>query len=87
MNTNPKAKRILCFGDSNTWGYIPGTNYDRYSVDVRWTGILQEKLGRDYEVIEDGVNSRTIVAVIQDLGKTPVFARNTLSSVFLPMNH
>ena len=36
-------KEILCFGDSNTYGLIPGTNriYDR---ETRWTGILAEKL-------------------------------------------
>lgn len=58
MNINPKAKRILCYGDSNTWGYIPGTG-KRHPVGVRWTSLLQEKLGNDYEVIEEGLNSRT----------------------------
>ena len=27
-------KNILCFGDSNTWGYIPGTG-ERYAPEVR----------------------------------------------------
>lgn len=58
MNFNPTAKRILCFGDSNTWGYIPKTS-KRYPVNLRWTGILQEKLGNNYEIIEEGLNSRT----------------------------
>lgn len=58
MNTNPLAKRILCFGDSNTWGYIPASG-ERYPVDVRWTGLLQEKLGNNFEIIEEGLNSRT----------------------------
>lgn len=53
-------KRILCFGDSNTWGYTPGTG-DRYSADVRWPGVLQNILGDDYCVIEDGLNGRTSV--------------------------
>jgi lysophospholipase L1-like esterase len=51
MNTNPKALRILCYGDSNTWGVNPETN-DRHPSDVRWTGALQDKLGNDYEVIK-----------------------------------
>ena len=25
MNINKNAKRILCFGDSNTWGFVPGS--------------------------------------------------------------
>jgi lysophospholipase L1-like esterase len=60
MNTNPHAKRILCFGDSNTWGYISGTNHLRLSVDKRWTGVLQNVLGNEYDVIEEGLNSRAI---------------------------
>lgn len=53
-------KRILCFGDSNTWGYIPGTG-KRYDPDVRWTGVAQKLLGDDYLVIEEGLNGRTTV--------------------------
>lgn len=60
MNTNPKAKRILCYGDSNVWGRIPGDdNTDRYPVNKRWPGILQNLLGNEYEVIEEGLNGRT----------------------------
>jgi len=51
-------KRILCFGDSNTWGYIPGTG-ERYAPDVRWTGVAQKLLGDDYLLIEEGLNGRT----------------------------
>ena len=53
-------KRILCFGDSNTWGAIP-TEPGRYADDVRWTGVLQRELGDDYQVIEEGHNGRTTV--------------------------
>ena len=48
--------RVLCFGDSNTWGYIPGTG-GRYASDVRWTGVLKQLTG--FEVIEEGLNGRT----------------------------
>lgn len=51
---------ILCFGDSNTWGYNPATS-GRYPRDVRWTGVLQAALGPDYHVIEEGLNGRTTV--------------------------
>lgn len=53
-------KRILCFGDSNTWGYVPGTG-ERYPDDVRWTGVVQNLLGQSYKIIEDGINGRTTV--------------------------
>ena len=58
MNTNPNAKRILCYGDSNTWGAIP-LEQGKYPAHVRWTGVLQNRLGEDYEVIEEGLRSRT----------------------------
>ena len=49
-------KRILCFGDSNTWGYIPGTgSLQRFSESERWTSLLQQRLGSEYKVIEFGL--------------------------------
>lgn len=53
-------KRILCYGDSNTWGYIPGTGA-RHEPDVRWTGVAQRMLGNEYVLIEEGMNGRTTV--------------------------
>ncbi len=52
-------KKIVCFGDSNTYGYDPATG-GRYGSDVRWTGILKNLLGEDYEIFEEGQNGRTI---------------------------
>ena len=54
-------KWILCYGDSNTWGYLPsqGVEEQRYSPDLRWTGVLQALLGKQYKVVEEGLNSRT----------------------------
>ena len=51
-------KRILCYGDSNTYGYDPYTQ-GRYPKDVRWPGVLAKLLGEEYEVIEEGLNNRT----------------------------
>lgn len=51
-------KRIICFGDSNTWGYIPAVG-SRYPEGVRWTSLLGEYL--DCTVIEEGLNGRTTV--------------------------
>ena len=53
-------KRILCFGDSNTWGAIPGST-QRHPEEVRWTGILARELGEEFRVIEEGYNGRTTV--------------------------
>ena len=53
-------KTILCFGDSNTWGYIPGSG-ERYPYENRWTGILQQRLGNQYRVIEEGLSGRYTV--------------------------
>ena len=55
-------KRVLCFGDSLTWGWVPvadGMPTDRYPREQRWTGVLAEGLGRGFEVIEDGLSART----------------------------
>lgn len=54
-------KQILAFGDSNTWGLIPGTG-GRYPVHIRWTGILRKAVAEmGYMVLEDGVCGRTTV--------------------------
>jgi lysophospholipase L1-like esterase len=53
-------KTILCYGDSNTWGYIPGTG-ERYASHVRWPGVLQNALGNGYVIIEEGLCGRTTV--------------------------
>jgi len=53
-------KNILCFGDSNTWGYVPGTG-NRYPRQIRWTGLLQNLLGDSFFIIEEGLNGRTTV--------------------------
>lgn len=51
-------KRIVCFGDSNTYGYIPNSG-KRYSSDIRWTSRLSRLLGKEFEVINAGCNNRT----------------------------
>ena len=51
---------VLCYGDSNTYGYNP-VNGLRYPKDVRWPGVLQKLLGDGYAVIEEGCNGRTTV--------------------------
>ena len=54
-------KQILAFGDSNTWGLIPGTG-ERYPEHIRWTGILRKAFAPlGYRVLEDGICGRTTV--------------------------
>jgi lysophospholipase L1-like esterase len=57
-------KTILCFGDSNTWGYDPATG-ERYPAATRWPGVLATALAvykpGAYEVIAEGQNGRTTV--------------------------
>ncbi len=56
----PEPITILCYGDSNTYGYNPANGL-RYPKNVRWTGRLQEMLGDNHTVIEEGCNGRTTV--------------------------
>ena len=53
-------KTVLCYGDSNTYGYVPETGM-RYPRDIRYPGKLQDLLGEEYAVIEEGCNGRTTI--------------------------
>ena len=65
MKMKKQTKTVVCFGDSNTWGYIPVREREneeiaeRYPRDVRWPGALSALLGDEYHVVEDGLNGRT----------------------------
>ena len=51
--------RIVCFGDSNTYGYDPrGYFGDRYGDEDRWVDLLAKQTG--YAVINAGANGREI---------------------------
>ena len=58
-------KTILCYGDSNTWGYDPRTQ-ERYDHKTRWPMVLKTILNKDappedpaWWVVEEGLNGRT----------------------------
>lgn len=58
-------KRILCFGDSLTWGWVPvadGVPSKRYGPKQRWTGVLADRLGEGFAIIEEGLSARTTSA-------------------------
>ena len=51
--------RMLCYGDSNTYGYDPrGFVGDRYQKESRWVDILAQKL--KWEIQNEGQNGREI---------------------------
>lgn len=53
-------KHVLCYGDSNTWGFIPGSG-KRYDEHTRWTGVLGDVLGSEWRVHEEGLNGRMTI--------------------------
>ena len=51
--------RMLCYGDSNTYGYDPRDFFGgRYSAESRWVDILAEKTG--WPIQNEGQNGREI---------------------------
>lgn len=55
------TRAVLCFGDSNTYGSIPGLAGGRYDWETRWPGVLAGELGAGWRVIEEGLPGRTTV--------------------------
>ena len=51
-------KKIICYGDSNTFGYNPKDG-SRFDENIRWTSLLQKNLGAEYVVINEGMCDRT----------------------------
>jgi lysophospholipase L1-like esterase len=63
--------RILAYGDSNTWGFLPidpkvGV-IERLEYSDRWTGVASEILGREYLLLEDALPGRTLGAERPDM--------------------
>lgn len=53
-------KTIICFGDSNTHGFCSAT-ISRFDETQRWTALLAQMLGDEYDVKEEGLSGRTTV--------------------------
>lgn len=77
--------RILCFGDSNTFGYDPRSWFgERYPADGRWVDILAEKTG--WQVLNRGQNGREIPHRPRELEQTVrSLAANTPLDVLVVM--
>lgn len=63
--------RILCFGDSNTWGVIPRwydttVPSDRYDENTRWPQVMASLLVEKFQIIEEGLGGRTTVYDLPD---------------------
>lgn len=58
------TKRILAYGDSNTWGLLSAgelvPQLERLRFEDRWTGVAQAQLGDDFVFLEDALPGRTL---------------------------
>ena len=56
-----RRRKIIFYGDSNTYGYDPADPYDqRYPYEERWTTIVSENLKDRFQVIPEGMNGRML---------------------------
>ena len=62
----PDKFRILCYGDSNTFGTIgrwvkSDEPSERFDENTRWPCVLQKELGDGFRVVEEGLGGRTTI--------------------------
>lgn len=76
MNTSLNSHSIFCYGDSLVYGFA-GVAKGRYSPKQRFTGIMQDLLGPGYDILEDGLRSRTT-----DLDDPKLTGRNGLTAFY-----
>ncbi len=50
-------KKILVYGDSLTWGSVPGEP-KQHNAQTRWPNVMSSVLGENYEVTTDGLRGR-----------------------------
>jgi len=78
MTRSKYPNRILCYGDSVTWGRKPGT-LERFDSSKRYAQVLQKKLGAKYELIEEGLRGRMA------FGENPYFKHRNGFEQFKPI--
>lgn len=71
--------KILVYGDSNVWGdnFITGK---RIPDEKQWVNILQNKLGNNYKIIQEGLPGR--IAGNEEKEKNYKNGKNTFISIF-----
>ena len=82
----PAAQRILCFGDSNTWGFVPvphGSPTTRYPREQRWPHVMAAALGPHADVIEEALNGRT--TDVDDPALAQVAGAGANGAAYLPV--
>lgn len=82
-----KTRKILFYGDSNTYGYDPADwQTFRYPPEQRWTSILADLLGESWMVIPEGMNGRQLPELPFDRKwLTPLLDRLDAGDVFAVM--
>ncbi len=66
-----EEKRIMVFGDSNSWGWVPQEAIvptSRYDAATRWPGVMDAALGDGFVVIEESLSARTAASDDSSLG-------------------
>jgi lysophospholipase L1-like esterase len=64
-------KRIMVFGDSNSWGWTPVDEIlptKRYPENVAWPGVMDAALGEGYTIINESLSARTAATDDDTLG-------------------
>lgn len=77
------SRKIVCFGDSNTYGYDPRSYLGgRYPESVRWTGLLRTA---GWEVRNEGENGRSIPRPDEEIQIVAQMVRRTEAQVLTVM--
>ena len=77
-----EVQRIVCYGDSNTWGldaFAPGDAMRRFKHP--WPRVLARKLGPGYDVVSEGLNGRTTIVDDPFMAEYEVNGRRTLPPI------
>ena len=78
------GRTILCFGDSNTYGYDPRSFLgDRYPTEDRWTDLLADTA--EWTVINEGQNGREIPLNVYQCGALLSHLRQTNPDLLVVM--